>query len=187
MIDKLLKTISAHGGLSKPNRFKVDFSGAIAKLGMSRDYADVSFLCESTSVPGRQLTTIDYSAWGHTSKVPTGFVEDDVEMVFSVTDDFLTKRFIEEWMAKSVDPISYILKYDSEYKADIDLYQLSDKVNENGEAKVIYAARLIDAYPYSMKGISFDSSAESSFTRFSCTFAHSRVQYDFKDGSRHTL
>ena len=97
-IDNLKATIAKKGGVAMQNRFQVFFTpptanslksllnsdpkvlvGDIAKNAISGgsiknmipDPRDISILCESVNLPGRQITTIDYTAEKQSIKIPS--------------------------------------------------------------------------------------------------------------------
>ena len=114
-IDNLKATIAKKGGVAMQNRFQVFFTpptansvrsllnkepkvlvGDLAKnalkggspLNIIPDPRDISILCESVNIPGRQITTIDYTAEKQTIKVPYGAINEDVTMSFILTNDY---------------------------------------------------------------------------------------------------
>lgn len=178
-IDKLMSMVNRRKGFARPNRFEVDFSGLI-KLNLSETkgndtLADMGTLVDSISIPGRSFSTFEYSIWNHPIKVPSGYDEDDIEIVFNITNDFMPKMIMDAWFAKVINQWSYLVSYDSDYKCDITIKQL----NENDD--VIFTAKLINAYPISVKGVFLDNNSESSISRFSSTIAFDRFISDNKN------
>jgi hypothetical protein len=169
--------ISRRGGLARPNRFKVDFTGLLAGpvtipgLDVST-IKDLNFLVDNISIPGRTINTFEYAIWNHSIKVPTGYDEDDIEIVFNLTNDFMPKKIIDAWSAIIINQSSYLAEYDEAYKRDIIIWQLDE--NDN----IKYGVKLMGAYPLASKGLFLDNSAESAISRFSCTLTFNRFQVE---------
>lgn len=167
-IDDIKTLINKRGGFAKPNRFAVDFSGLASKIsGFDTDqFRDLNILVDSLSIPGRTISTTDFGAWRHTIKVPTAYTEDDIEMVFNVTNDFTSKKILDAWLNLVISEESYLVAYDSEYKIDIKISQLDDNDNET------YSANIYGAFPISVKGLPLDNNSESAVSRCNATFAY---------------
>lgn len=167
-IEDMKALIHRRGGLAKPNRFKVDFSGLSGKLvEFNNDhFIDLNILVDSISIPGRTITTTDFGAWRHTVKVPTGYVEDDIEMVFNITNDFASKRILDAWAGLVISEESYLVSYDKDYKVDLNIHQLDE--NDNS----VYSAKIYGAFPISVKGLPLDNNSESAVSRCNATFAY---------------
>lgn len=181
-INDIKSVVSARGGLARPNRFMVDFSGLLRPntgdgtvpipgldLQASRD---LNFLVDNISIPGRAINTFEYSIWNHPVKVPSGYDEDDIEIVFNLTNDFMPKRIIDAWSSIIINQSTYLAEYDSAYKRDIVIWQL----DETDKKK--YGVKLLGAYPITSKGLFLDNSAESTVARFSCTLTFNRFQLE---------
>ena len=123
-IDNLKATIAKKGGVAMQNRFQVFFTpptansvksllnsdpkvlvGDIAKNAISGgsirnmipDPRDISILCESVNLPGRQITTIDYQAEKQSIKIPYSAINEDVTMSFILTNDYYMKKLFDDW------------------------------------------------------------------------------------------
>lgn len=175
-INNLKTLINKRGGFARPNRFAVDFSSLMnLKIVGLPDLNDLNLLVDSISIPGRTINTFEYSIWNHNIKVPSGYDEDDIEIVFNITNDYLSKTVMDKWLGKVINQWSYLVNYDADYKSDVTIKQL----DEND--KVIYSAKLINAYPLSVKGVFLDNNSESAISRFSTTLAFDRFVSDTKD------
>lgn len=175
-INNLKTLINKRGGFARPNRFAVDFSSLmnLQIVGLP-DLSDLNLLVDSISIPGRNIDTFEYSIWNHNIKVPSGYSEDDIEIVFNITNDYLSKTVMDKWLGKVINQWSYLVSYDSDYKCDVTIKQLDES------DKVIYSAKLINAYPISVKGVLLDNNSESAISRFSTTLAYDRFVSDTKD------
>lgn len=199
-VDNLKSIVGKRGGLAKTNRFLTIFTpptqsllnlnpmdivgrlisdgGSFNAKSLIADPRDIAFLCESTSIPGRSLNTLDFQAERETLKIPNGFIDDDVSMTFYLTNDYYMKDMFEEWMSSIVDTEKYQLGYKSNYQTDIVIQQL------NEFDKNIYGIRLKNAYPINIQAIELNNSTENSIQKVTITFAYDRyVPENFVESS----
>ena len=182
-ITKIISIVAKRGGgFARPNRFMVDFSGLLQPNigdgtvpipGLDKESSrDLNFLVDNISMPGRAINTFEYAIWNHPIKIPIGYDEDDIEIVFNLTNDFMPKKIIDSWSSIIINQGSYLAEYDTAYKRDIIIWQLNEK-NEK-----IYGVKLRGAYPIASKGLFLDNSAESTISRFSCTLTFNRFEIE---------
>lgn len=173
-IDDFKSMLSARGGLAKANRFLVIMQPPVQSLfhfdiqelivksisaGASsvnlRDFMtdprDLTMLCESCSLPGRQVQTLDYQSYRQTYKVPTGYFNEDVTFSFHVTNDYYIKKLFDKWMDHIISHKTYHLGWDSDFKCDVIIHQLDDNNIP------VYGVKLKDAFPISVNSISLDN------------------------------
>jgi hypothetical protein len=124
-IDDLKSVIGARGGLAQTNRFEIQVT---PPTGLGIATRDFSVLCESCSLPGRQITTIDYQILQQSYKIPSGFINEDVTFTFLLTNDFYVKKAFEAWANAVVDFNSYKVKYLDNYAGEITIRQLTKGV-----------------------------------------------------------
>lgn len=167
-IDKLKTILSNRGGAAVQNRFELVVTPpASIDVGDSRD---LSILCDSCTLPGRQVTTVDYQILQQPYKIPNGFLNEDVTFSFILTNDFYAKRVFEAWANAAVDFDRYKVRYRDSYAGTIDIRQLQKSTN--GENKVVYSTRLLNAFPTSIGSIPLDNSAENSIQKFVVSVAY---------------
>ena len=147
-IDDLKSTIQNHGGLAMQNRFNIIFTppklslinldastllaGLISGGGLSiknfiNDPRDISMMCKSTSMPGRQISTAEYVAHKEQHKYITGYIDEDVTCEFHVTQDFFIRNMFDNWMAQVLDSETYTVSYKVDHVADVVIQQLDKK------------------------------------------------------------
>ena len=162
-IDNFKSAVLRNSGFAKSNRFAVKI---FAVPGWSGSTQDLNIFCESVSLPGKQINTIDYDIGiRRPLKIPTNYTEDDITMVFNLTNNYLAKKAIDEWMKSIIDVDTYLLSYDSDYKRKIEISQL----DENNST--VYSMTLKAAFPISMNAIEFDNGSENTVQKLSVTFA----------------
>lgn len=199
-IDDFKSSISKHGGLAKTNRFAViitppqqtllnldlqeiarsALSGTFSLGSLVNDPRDMALLCESTSLPGRQITTVDYASnqdW-FTSKIPYGYTTDDVSMVFTLSTDYYMRKIFDRWQASIVSQKDYRVSYESKYYSDVIIQQLDEKNLPT------YGIKLRNAFPVTVQSVPLDNNATDQYQKLSVTWAYE----DFEEqGSLKTL
>jgi hypothetical protein len=182
-IDKLTSTIGKRGGLAKTNRFQVIFTppqgsllsakgliGALTSGGglksMINDPRDISMLCENVTLPGRQITTVDYIAEKQSVKIPYAFINEDVTCSFLLTNDYYMKTLFDAWLEQVFDTESYRAKFKKDFTTDVVIQQLNEK------NVPVYGVRLENAFPTTVTGITLDNNSESAVQKISVTFSY---------------
>ena len=169
-----LKTIFNKRDVALANRFKVDFSGMSTLLGnlggvTQEDLRELSYLVDSTVMPGRQLQTFGYDLFRHPSEVPTGYVNEGFSIEFNMPGDMMPKKVFDNWINLVVDSQTYLMKYASEFKCPMHIIQtdLSDKK--------AYVLELDQVFPKTIRGISY-SQTSADLTKFGVEFAYNDIR-----------
>lgn len=182
-IDNLKSTISKRGGLAKSNRFQILFTppqgsllsaagivGALTSGGglksMINDPRDISMLCENVTLPGRQITTVDYIAEKQSVKIPYAFINEDVTCTFLLTNDYYMKTLFDAWLEQVFDTESYRAKFKKDFTTDVVIQQLNEK------NVPVYGVRLENAFPTTVAGITLDNNSESAVQKINVTFSY---------------
>ena len=192
-IDNLKATISKKGGVAMQNRFQILFTpptansvksllnsdpkmlvGELAKNAISGgsiknmipDPRDISILCESVQLPGRQITTIDYTADRQPIKVPYGVINEDVTMSFILTNDMYMKKLFDAWLTGIMDLDRYRVGYKKDFTTDIIIQQLNQK------NVPVYGVKLENAFPITVNAVNLDSNAENTVQKLSVTLSY---------------
>jgi len=184
-IDTLKSSISNHGGVAPGNRFNVIFtppkmslinknpanlignlaSGSLSLRNLINDPRDISFLCQSVSLPGRNISTLDYMSDKGSRKQPYTFVDSEVTMSFLLTSDYYIKTMFDTWLENIFDTENYYVGYKKDYSTDITIQQL------NKENIPVYGVRLVNAFPTSVTDITLDNSSADTAQKMSATFS----------------
>jgi hypothetical protein len=185
-IDKFKSVISKRGGLAPQNRFAVymalplisfDPQDLIAKVfnqgantsgglfGIN-DPRDVSILCDSVTMPGRQIATNDLQNNLLAVKMPYTYMNDDVTFSFHITNDHFMKKYFEKWFNQIVDRRSMTMKYKSQYATDVIIQQLDQR------DVPVYTCTLRNAFPTTIAGYEVTNSGENQTQRMQITLAY---------------
>lgn len=192
-IDNLKATIAKKGGVAMQNRFQVFFTpptansvrsllnkdpkslvGDLAKnavkggspLNIIPDPRDISILCESVNIPGRQISTIDYTAEKQTIKIPYGVINEDVTMSFILTNDYYMKKLFDSWQSGAFDVNRYRAGYKNDFTADVIIQQL------NQQNIPVFGVKLEGAFPVTVSSISLDNNSENTIQKLSVTLSY---------------
>jgi len=192
-IDNLKSTISKKGGVAMQNRFQIFFQpptansmksllnsdpkvlvGSLAKnavtggspLNIIPDPRDISILCESVNLPGRQITTIDYQAEKQSIKIPYSAINEDVTMSFILTNDYYMKKLFDDWQSAVFDMNRYRAGYKKDFTTDIVIQQL------NQENIPVYGVRLEGAFPVTVSSINLDNNSENTIQKLNVTLSY---------------
>jgi len=182
-IDKLTSMIGKRGGVAKQNRFQVIFTppqgsllsgagivGALISGGglksMINDPRDISMLCENVTIPGRQITTLDYTAEKQAVKIPYSFINEDVTCTFLLTNDYYMKTMFDNWMEQVFDDKKFTAKFKKDFTSDVVIQQL------NSKDIPVYGVRLENAFPTTVAGITLDNNSESAVQKMTVTFSY---------------
>ena len=185
-IDNLKSSLKTHGGVAHENRFTVNFSppkqtlfnldfrniitsvlsGTFNAKNLINDYRDITILCESCSLPGRQIMTLDYQAEKHAVKRPYSFFNEEVNFTFILTGDYYMKKIFDKWSEEIMGFNNYRLNYIKDFAVDVTISQL------NKRNLPIYTVVLNNAYPITFNSIVLDNTVENSVQKFSVTMAY---------------
>lgn len=182
-IDSFKSALGRRGGVARQNFFAVTMSMPLismdpAQIGRNllagntsvgqvfNDPRDLTFLCESASLPGRNIATNDYQPVGKATKKPYGYNNDDVTMSFLLTQDYFAKTMLEGWQDLIINRESHRIAYKETYCRDITIQQLSS----NGTP--IYTIKLKNAFPVTINAVDLNNTSENSPQRVGVTFAY---------------
>ena len=170
LIDNLKGAITKRKGLAKPTQFLIEFTLPTGVVG-SLDTRDLSILCQTSSLPTRTITTVDYAGTQrHSFKIPSGYSFDSLTCTFLVGNDFFPKNLFDNWINRSVDPLSYRVRYLEQYSSTVRIYQLDT------EGNFIYGIKLNHAFPTAMNSLELDAGATDSVHKLNVTFSY----YDYE-------
>jgi hypothetical protein len=174
-IDDFKSVIGRRSGLAPTNRFalfmnppsqtllNLDLQNAVTNLlsgnfGLSQfvnDPRDVALLCESCSLPGRQIQTLDkqHMNYRQSIKNPQGYFNEDVSFVFHLTNDYHMKKLFDRWLDLIVNPETYQVGYKKQYVTDVTIQQL------NQQNIPVYGIKLKNAFPVTVNTIELNNSS----------------------------
>ena len=187
-IDNLKSLISKKGGPAKKNRFNVIFtppsqslfnlnpeqifssaiSGNFSVKNLINDPRDISLLCSGASLPGRQISTLDYQAEKQTIKIPYTVIDEEVTLKFLITNDYYIKTMMDSWVGSIIDLETYKVKYKEDAVTDIIIQQIDEQNTP------IYGVKLINAFPTTISAIDLGNENENSIQELSVTMSYDK-------------
>jgi len=185
-IENLKSLISKKGGLAKANRFNVIFtpptqtllnidgeqiissliSGNFSAKNLINDPRDISVLCDSVSIPGKQISTLDYQAEKQPIKIPYGTLHDDVSLTFLLTNDYYMKSIFDKWINNIVDVDKYCVSYKKDITCDVIIQQLDE------QDVPIYGVKLEGAFPTTMNEVVLSNESTDTIQKLSVSFSY---------------
>tara|TARA_R110001606_G_scaffold349059_1_gene498811 strand:+ start:62 stop:481 length:420 start_codon:yes stop_codon:yes gene_type:complete len=113
--------------------------------------------------------TGDYDPYGsNPRKYPQNIAEEDVNFTFLLTNDFYAKKVFDNWQKNIIDPVSQRISYDAAYKSDVLIQEL------NKDNSIVYAVRLIDAFPTAVNSIDLSNENADSVASVTVTMTYKR-------------
>ena len=182
-VDVIKSAVTAGGGLARPNNFHIELPslpGANSAL--------LNTLCRTASMPAKQISTLERSIGMKTEKIAYGYVTDDVNLSFLLTNDYSVKEYFDFWKSLIIDEDSHTAGYKNNYQKPVKIHQLANTVPQisaalnvvagpisanfsksigfplNGRINVVrtvYSVELIDAFPLSVSAVEFNNEADA--------------------------
>jgi len=187
-IERLKSLINKKGGLAKANRFNVMFtpptqsllnidlqgmissaiSGNFNAKNIVNDPRDISLLCDSVVMPGKQISTLDYQTTKNSVKIPYGYIQDDVSLSFLLTNDYYMKTIFDKWINSIVDTEKYCVAYKDDITCDVIIQQLDE------QDVPIYGVKLEGAFPLSVSEIALSNESTNAIQKLNVSFAYDK-------------
>lgn len=164
-IETLKSLVSKAGGYARSNRFELNIGPSKSSNAVLNEAA--TFLCESVSLPGKDITTFEYSfnAMRNTVKYANGYTLPDITCTFNLTNDYRAKKFFDSWL-KLIVSNEYTVRYAPDYERPVTITQLNQR-NER-----IYGVELLNAFPISVSSIDLSNATTDDISKFSVTLTY---------------
>lgn len=195
-IDALKSTIGRRGGLAKANRFALYIShpgkkpsifntdvegivgnaartlisgGSLSLSSFVEDPRDMYLLCESVSIPGRQIATQEHYTTSKAVKKPYAYMNEDVSLTFHLTNDMYIWNYFNSWQQAIIDPSS-----ESKGVAFVDdiATDMLIQVMGNTDYIPVKTIRLKKAFPTTLGSMELSNASENTTLRVSITMAY---------------
>lgn len=178
-------------GVSKTSHFQVMLPVDPALIGGKTTFdfgRTLSFRCEATDLPGRQLVTQENRIYGPVYKTPYQSLYQEITLNFLETQDMTIRKYFELWVDFIFESVSNRLAYPNLYRKDILItqYDISPKQPEtaitgiqptttrpsnNDTLAPLLTWNLISAFPTAINQMPV-SWTEDGFHRVSVTIAY---------------
>jgi len=168
-VDQFKSLVTNKRGLARSNLFRVTLP---ALPGASS--REVNLLCKNVELPGRQILTNQRVIGIRRENVPYGYAVNDVNMTFTLLNDYGIKNYFETWQNMAVNQSSYEVGYRNNYSCNIQIQQLEKglgnvpffstnigfvnfALNFFVGAPAVYTCTLINAFPTTMNSINLSN------------------------------
>lgn len=160
-----------HGGPFRYNRYIVQFQKP-SGLSTVTDPTDLSFLCNTTSLPGRSLATSDQKYNGSIRKIARESIYNEITFTFYLTNKLNERRFFEDWLDFINPKDNYSVEYYNYYVVPIKIYTFAETVDKDLATNSEYGIELEEAYPISIDPINLTWNNQNDTASTNVTFAY---------------
>ena len=187
---EFLSTLKKHSGIAKANKFQLTRIGGNVLNTLNYnpdDINDMSYFCEATNFPGRNLATQSF----RTGSVSREFVHsnnfnDTLTLTFNLTDDMFVKNFFDDWQ-ELIMPLTNkkrnreyltnnIQVYPKDYYGTVVICKLKKDLSEtNNNYEKEYMIQLHEAFPKQVNPINLSFSSNE-VMKLQVVIAYSRWQ-----------
>jgi len=179
--EKLRSLIAESNGLASPNRFSVELpdvsgmtspnalSDVLAPVGME----NISILCTSAQIPGKQLNVMSREIGIGTKSVANGQVFTAVNLSFYLTNEYEIRKYFQYWMNCVVtqdENDAMYAGYYNNYVKDVTIHQL-ERGNDT-VADSVYSVTLVDAFPTQMELLQLNNQAQTTAMEMTVSLAY---------------
>ena len=146
MLNEFISKVKSTG-LAKTNRYRVTIATPALMTGFMNSGRLITLFCESTSLPGQVISTIEQRIMGETREFPYSKFYDNITLSFYIDNNFEVKGFFDNWLNSVSNTQNKITSYYKDYIAPTVLIEVLPMDSEVST----YSITLHEAYP---KGIS---------------------------------
>ena len=185
VLNDILGHLNSGDGYATPNRFEVVlpwpakvatansggfsyiFESFYTSLGRSSDNRSISLRCESVSLPGRTLNTLDdTNIYGPVRQIVDGVTyAEDITMMFQSSSGLAERAFFEDWQRQAFNDVNWNVKYHKSYVSTIEIYLLDRKDKRR------YGIKLFDAFPKTISAIDLNYASNNEIIKTPVTFS----------------
>ena len=183
-INEILGMGRSDDGISRPNRYEVTLlppTGQQGSQGKSNNLFTkimgellgdgtvraTGLKCESISMPGRNIDTIDdTNIYGPNRKIATGFTFADINATFQCSSDMKENKYLETWQRLAYNPQTFAAGYYDDYVGTIQVYSLDQDGNRR------YGCELVECFPTDIAEQTLDASPSTTAQEVNVTFSY---------------
>jgi len=137
-------------GVAKSSQYALLFGG-VQDILPPRASKRLSISCEECFFPGKNVFTADVRHYGNSMKFPYGReYMNEITMIFRIGGDFFEKRVFEEWIRYIVNDRTNDHQYYDNYTTNIQILQVSDKIEKKKDSDQGVIDGIIDRFKESI-------------------------------------
>lgn len=181
-------------GVFNPNSFYVRFE----RPGGSDLDRHLDLFVQSVNIPGKNITSQALRIYGPEREMPTGVsYSGDIEMRFTLTQDFFAYKWIMEWMNNIVGETTSNVSYYDMYKCNLLIAPavslgalkqsttLGDDPVAGDQSPVIFVVE--DVWPKTMSQIELNQESKNSVAQFTLSLSFRKWHYiSYEEAARRT-
>jgi hypothetical protein len=160
----LIGTLVKHRGIAINNKYRV----VLPNIGNIRG-SDLSVLCRSVEMPGKNITTTPRRTAMREIEIPTGYNLVGVNMVFTETMKSTVKEYFDAWMNAIVDPRTHTVAYYKDVARDVHII----RQGRSGVAQA--ASTLVDAIPKTISAATLTAAGQMGPVEYTVEFVYRDV------------
>ena len=185
VLNDIISHFNSDDGYASPNRFEVVlptpasnpstsggglfsiFQSFYAGLTGEADKRSISLRCESVTLPGRNLNTLDdTNIYGPVRQIVDGVTyAEDITMMFQSSSGLAERAFFEDWQRNAFNEENWNVNYHKDYVSTIEIYLLDKKDTRR------YGIKLFDAFPRTIGAIDLNYASNNEMIKTSVTFS----------------
>ena len=121
---------------------------------------NVGMMCNSVSLPSRDIDTVNHRMYGPGRAMPQKYKFPGTMECRFYGDKFLRQRaFFENWQKKVFNINTHNMEYYDDYVGTMDIYQLGQFAAEGDRDRITYAVRLYEVFPQTIGTIDYSYGA----------------------------
>ena len=156
------------GGPLIPNRYEVVFENAPVSTIEKQNSKQVSFMCSSLELPGRNLASAEQKVYGPLRKIPYTSTFVDTTMTFLLTQQAMVeKRFFDSWQETINDINTFDSSYYDDSVCDVQINVLDEYINDQ-----LYSIKLLEVWPMNVGALNFAYDTKDTPATLTVTFAY---------------
>lgn len=128
---------------ARNNKFDLRILALPEAVATYSEYKDIVYRCRETTLPGRNINTTEFSAYGPPKKIAYGAAYENQSLTIIVSDDMFEKTLFDRWQSYITnDETGSDVKYHDSYVGKVQVTQY----NNTGEIAT-KTVEFIDAFP----------------------------------------
>ena len=168
---KLKAVLDKHGGISYNDKYLVTLGPpqgfGLPGGGIMR--RQLSFLCDTATLPTKSLATFEKSINGPVKAMPYRMTFTEASMSFILTDSMREKKYFDAWQNKIVDQKTGNLGFFDDYVVDITIKKFG-RTATSSDDEPSYEVKLFDAWPSIVSEIQLSHSGGTEAMKLPVTF-----------------
>ena len=169
--NKIRSILNAQGGIAYNDKYLVTL-GPPAGFGLPGGgimRRQLSFLCDTATLPTKSLATFEKSIYGPVKAMPYRMTFTEASMSFIMTDSMREKDYFDAWQNKIIDQKSGNVGFFDDYVCDIKIQKFGRNVTTDSDTPT-YEVTLIDAWPSIVSEVQLSHSGGTEAMKLPVTF-----------------